>query len=68
MNSSPSASAASLIHDPAYPALKRQVIESTGLAYYLDKDNDLASRLGARLSDLGLDNCGESGASSVVSK
>jgi hypothetical protein len=54
-----SPSGTSLIDDPAYPALKRHVIESTGLSYYLNKDNDLAFRLGARLSHLGWDNCGE---------
>jgi chemotaxis protein methyltransferase CheR len=54
-----SASAGMLIGDPSYPALKRYVIESTGLAYYLDKDNDFASRLSARTSELGVNSCGD---------
>ncbi len=48
-----------LIQDPAYPALKRHVIQSTGLAFYIEKDVDFASRVSARLSELELGNCAE---------
>jgi chemotaxis protein methyltransferase CheR len=47
-----------LVLDPDYPSLKHHLIESTGLAYYADKDTDLAGRIGARLSQLSLDGCG----------
>ena len=43
-------SPASILSDPSYPALKRYVLEHTGLAYYVDKDEDLASRLSRRLN------------------
>jgi chemotaxis protein methyltransferase CheR len=46
-----------LIHDPGFTALKNHLIESTGLAYYSDKDNDLATRISARLSELKLKDC-----------
>jgi len=48
----------SLLLDPDYPALKQHVIESTGLAYYTDKDSDFALRIGARIAQLTLDGCG----------
>lgn len=48
-----------LIGDPLYPQLKEHLIESTGLAYYVDKDSDLARRLGRRLSITGMRDCGE---------
>jgi chemotaxis protein methyltransferase CheR len=47
-----------LANDPDYLSLKQYLIESTGLAYYADKDSDLAFRLGARLSELKLGGCG----------
>jgi chemotaxis protein methyltransferase CheR len=47
-----------LANDPDYLSLKQHLIESTGLAYYADKDSDLAFRLGARLSELKLGGCG----------
>lgn len=43
-----------LIRDPAFPRLKDFVIEATGLAYYDDKDNDLADRIARRMAELGL--------------
>jgi chemotaxis protein methyltransferase CheR len=46
-----------LIGDPLYLRLKEHLIESTGLAYYLDKDVDLARRLGRRLSTTGVEDC-----------
>jgi chemotaxis protein methyltransferase CheR len=47
-----------LVRDPDFPLLKQHVIESTGLAYYADKDADLAARISGRLSQLTLDGCG----------
>jgi chemotaxis protein methyltransferase CheR len=47
-----------LIHDPAFGKLKEYLIESTGLAYYSDKDTDLAARVSNRLALLKLDGCG----------
>ncbi len=47
-----------LVRDPFYPQLKEHVVGSTGLAYYDDKDSDLAQRLGARLASIGLHDCG----------
>lgn len=43
--------------DPAYSQLKEHLIESTGLAYYSDKDSDLAERISRRLSRVGLSDC-----------
>ena len=43
--------------DPLYPRLKEHLVESTGLAYYADKDVDLARRVGRRLSTLGAPDC-----------
>jgi chemotaxis protein methyltransferase CheR len=51
------ASPKALIGDPLYPQLKEHLIESTGLAYYVDKDIDLARRLGHRLSTAGARDC-----------
>ena len=47
----------SIIVDPAYGRLKEHLIESTGLAYYSDKDSDLATRIGRRLPKVGLSDC-----------
>ena len=47
-----------LLLDPDYSSLKQHLIESTGLAYYADKDSDLASRLGTRITQLTLNGCG----------
>lgn len=46
---------AQVLSDPEYPALKRYILEHTGLDYYLDKNEDLASRLARRVSALGMD-------------
>ncbi len=46
-----------LIADPLFPQLKEHLIELTGLTYYLDKDADLARRLGLRVSIAGLRDC-----------
>jgi chemotaxis protein methyltransferase CheR len=43
--------------DPFYPHLKAYLIETTGLKYYEDKDDDLASRIHRRLSSLGIRDC-----------
>jgi chemotaxis protein methyltransferase CheR len=53
-----SATAHALLLDPHFPSLKRHLIETTGLAYYEDKDEDLATRIGARLAQLGVASCG----------
>lgn len=46
--------AIALLHDPAFSALKHHVVDYTGLAYYLDKDEQVAERLGRRMATLGL--------------
>lgn len=46
-----------LLDDPRYLRLKEYLIERTGLAYYIDKDADLARRISRRLSDLELQDC-----------
>jgi chemotaxis protein methyltransferase CheR len=46
-----------LVGDPLYPRLKEHVVGSTGLAYYADKDADLARRISHRLSSLGMRDC-----------
>jgi chemotaxis protein methyltransferase CheR len=46
-----------LVRDPLYPLLKEHVVRSTGLAYYEDKDTQLAQRVCGRLKRLGLRNC-----------
>ncbi len=46
-----------LISDPAFPLLKQRLIEYTGLAYYADKDTDLALRLERRLASAGAPDC-----------
>jgi chemotaxis protein methyltransferase CheR len=50
-------SVAAILSDPAYPDLKRFVLEYTGLAYYSDKDEDFAARISRRLSLRGVPNC-----------
>lgn len=47
-----------LVSDPDFPNLKDHLIQATGLAYYADKDEDLAERINRRLSALGLAGCG----------
>jgi len=46
-----------VIGDPLYGRLKTLVLETTGLAYYADKDDVLADRIGRRLRHLGLQDC-----------
>jgi chemotaxis protein methyltransferase CheR len=46
-----------LVLDPYYLRLKDHLIESTGLAYYSDKDTDLAGRIRRRFSKIGLLDC-----------
>jgi chemotaxis protein methyltransferase CheR len=46
-----------LLDDPLYSHLKEYLIESTGLAYYSDKDADLAPRIRRRLSDFSFHDC-----------
>ena len=46
-----------LVGDPLFPVLKQHVVGSTGLAYYTDKDTDLAWRISHRLSSLGMRDC-----------
>lgn len=43
--------------DPGYTALKEHLIASTGLAYYRDRDEDLAPLIGCRQAELGLPDC-----------
>ncbi len=43
--------------DPAYSRLKDHLIASTGLAFYADRDEQLAELIWPRLSDLGLRDC-----------
>ncbi|HYM12730.1 MAG TPA: protein-glutamate O-methyltransferase CheR [Bryobacterales bacterium] len=51
------AESSSLVADPHYGPLKEHLIRSTGLAYYTDKDEDLAGRIGRRLAALGMRDC-----------
>ena len=57
MSPTPQGPADELLNDPLYPHLKEHLIESTGLAYYSDKDGDLARRLRRRLADFGFQSC-----------
>ena len=47
-----------LLDDPSYVRLKEYLVKSTGLAYYSDKDADLARRLCRRLTSVDLRDCG----------
>ncbi len=46
-----------LVNDPFYSRLKEHLVEATGLAYYADKDADLARRVGRRLTSVGVRDC-----------
>lgn len=46
-----------VLSDPSFPVLKDFVLNHTGLAYYADKDEDLAMRVGRRLDALRMNNC-----------
>jgi chemotaxis protein methyltransferase CheR len=48
----------SFLSDPDFGRLKEHLIRSTGLAYYADKDQELAERIGRRLAALDIRNCG----------
>lgn len=43
--------------DPTYPALKNHLIESTGLAFYANRDRELTELIRQRLSTLELRDC-----------
>lgn len=47
----------SLTAEPRYLDLKDHIIKSTGLAYYLDKDHELAEKIAKRLDALGIPGC-----------
>ena len=47
-----------VIADPDYQRLKGQLIQSTGLAYYQNRDEELARHIAPRLEEFGLDGCG----------
>lgn len=49
---------ARVVADPYFQRLKALVIESTGMAFYADKDEDLARIVAARLDETRLDSCG----------
>ena len=46
-----------LLDDPYFPRLKALVIETTGMAFYADKDDDLARILGDRMAEIGVGGC-----------
>jgi chemotaxis protein methyltransferase CheR len=46
-----------LVADVCYRTLKDYLIESTGLAYYLDKDSELAEKIANRLEALNMSGC-----------
>ncbi|MBX9634721.1 MAG: protein-glutamate O-methyltransferase CheR, partial [Magnetospirillum sp.] len=48
---------AALVADPFFPRLKALVIETTGMAFYADKDEDLARIVAARMGETGLIPC-----------
>lgn len=47
-----------LVGDPFYLPLKEHLVKATGLAYYTDKDADLARRVNRRLISVGVKDCG----------
>jgi chemotaxis protein methyltransferase CheR len=46
-----------LLNDPLYSRLKEQILHSTGMAYYADKDADLSRRLKRRLEAAKIPDC-----------
>ena len=46
-----------LIGQVHFPRLKDYIIQATGLHYFLDKENDLAERIGRRMTALKLSDC-----------
>jgi len=55
---SPSAAVAAIMADPAFSRLKAHVVESTGLAYFVPRDADLAARLLRRMLATECADCG----------
>jgi chemotaxis protein methyltransferase CheR len=49
---------ADLAQDSVFVDLKRRIVDATGLAYYWDKDVELASHIGQRLEALEIADCG----------
>jgi chemotaxis protein methyltransferase CheR len=49
---------AAILADPDYPELKNYILNQTGLAYYADKDEDLAARISRRVAAIGVADCG----------
>src|SRR5262245_40189026 len=49
----------SIIRDGFYPRLKQFIISATGLDYYSDKDNDLASRISRRMAAQRISTCAQ---------
>ncbi len=47
----------SLLADPAFARLKALVIDTTGMAFYRDKSEDLAQILAARMTELAVGGC-----------
>ncbi len=48
---------AAILADPDYPELKKSILDQTGLAYYADKDEDLAARLSRRFAAINAPDC-----------
>lgn len=46
-----------ILSDPDYPRLKEHVLHHTGLAYYADKDEDLATRISRRFAVVKAPSC-----------
>ena len=46
-----------ILADPAFERLKALVIDTTGMAFYRDKSDDLAQILAARMAELGVFGC-----------
>ena len=57
MTSATTTAATVLRDDPGFAPLKGFIIEATGLAYYADKDDDLALRVSERLAASGEPDC-----------
>lgn len=53
----PSPAVVAILDDPAYQRLKSLVIDTTGMAFYRDKDGDLARILAERMGEVGVDGC-----------
>ena len=57
LSSTPYPHADRILGDPWYSSLKQYVIDSTGMAFYANKDEDLARRFRRRLSGFDLPDC-----------